>query len=73
MALEKLLMVTSTVATAASPPARPALASLPPINENPSPPATAPAAAVRPPQVGSYAHKALSVFAIEGFMIEPWN
>ena len=47
VALEKLLMVTSTVAAAASPPDRPTLASLPPINENPPAPG-----AVGPTQVG---------------------
>lgn len=40
-------MVTSTVAAAASPPDRPTLASLPPINENPPAPG-----AVGPTQVG---------------------
>lgn len=38
LALEKLLLVTSTVASQSSPPPRPALDSLPPVNENPKPP-----------------------------------
>ena len=38
LALEKLLMVTSTVQPSQTPPERPTLASLPPVNENPSPP-----------------------------------
>ncbi|KAK9916717.1 hypothetical protein WJX75_006200 [Coccomyxa subellipsoidea] len=38
LALEKLLLVTSTVAPQSSPPPRPALDSLPPVNENPKPP-----------------------------------
>jgi hypothetical protein len=38
LALEKLLLVTSTVASQNSPPPRPALDSLPPVNENPKPP-----------------------------------
>ncbi|KAK9839629.1 hypothetical protein WJX81_001603 [Elliptochloris bilobata] len=37
LALEKLLLVTSTVPAAAAPPPRPPLASLPPVNENPAP------------------------------------
>ena len=48
--MEKLLLVTSTVAPAESPPERPALASLPPVNENPPTPAATPAPA-RPAQV----------------------
>lgn len=39
LALEKLLLVTSTVAPNAAPAPRPALHSLPPVNENPQPPA----------------------------------
>ena len=38
LAVEKLLMVTSTVQPSRAPPERPTLASLPPVNENPSPP-----------------------------------
>ena len=38
LALEKLLMVTSTVQPSRSPPERPTLASLPPVNENPPTP-----------------------------------
>ena len=39
LALEKLLMVTSTVQPSSAPPERPTLASLPPVNENPPAPA----------------------------------
>ncbi|CAL8467361.1 g6898 [Coccomyxa elongata] len=39
LALEKLLLVTSPVERNAAPPPRPALHSLPPVNENPQPPA----------------------------------
>ncbi|BDA40349.1 probable serine/threonine-protein phosphatase 4 regulatory subunit at N-terminal half [Coccomyxa sp. Obi] len=39
LALEKLLLVTSTIEPNAAPPPRPALQTLPPVNENPQPPA----------------------------------
>lgn len=45
LALEKLLLVTSTVPHAAAPPPRPPLASLPPVNEAVTPPQRAPGSA----------------------------
>ena len=45
LALEKLLLVTSTVPHAAAPPPRPPLASLPPVNEVVTPPQRAPGSA----------------------------
>jgi hypothetical protein len=50
LALEKLLLVTSTLPPAEAPPPRPALAALPPVNENPPPrPPSASAALARVP------------------------